>query len=372
MITPDSGSDRSLNYRVQGWIVSAVTHTLAVGAAFALTSALHLPPQPEPFKWEVSLVQPPAPQDVEPPRPNPRPPRPERMTPPVVETKPVVQTVQTVAQAVQQEIRDMTPEVRNTVRTAVQPAPQVVTRSMESINQTTQIELAAVRTVAATESRQVVTEPASVAREEAPVATPAPVLRQAVEHTSAPIHTETVAERIIEPVQPVTVESASAPSVTGAVQERQIMVAESAHSLVSQPVSTGSVQERRLVQEPAPATTPFAPIQEASIHQLPVQSLPATKADYSWLAEALWRRVEQLKRYPHLARMNRWEGMVVLQAVIRHDGHLVDLKVAESSGHAVLDQDAMEVMRKACPLDLKHSLGKPQVVVQVPISYKLQ
>jgi protein TonB len=351
---------RLINYRVQGWAVSAATHALAVGAAFALTSTLHLPPQPEPFKWEVSLVQPPAPQIVEPPQPDPPPPKPQRLEPPVLETKPVVQTVQTVAHVVRQEIREVTPEIRNAVRTTVQPAQQVVTRTMESVNQTAQTELAAVQTVDATEARRVVTEPTAVVQEEAPVvrekvpatvqniveetpsplvaATPAPVLRQAVERELvAAIQTAAVSEKLVEPVQ------------TGPIRERQV---------VSEPVS-------------AP-TTETAPIQQASIRELPVQPLPATKADYSWLAEALWNRVEQLKRYPHLARMNRWEGMVVLQAVIRHDGQLVDLKVAESSGHAVLDQDAMEVMRKACPLDLKHPLGKPQVVVHVPIRYQLQ
>jgi protein TonB len=44
-----------------------------------------------------------------------------------------------------------------------------------------------------------------------------------------------------------------------------------------------------------------------------------TMPDYGWLAESLWAKVERLKRYPPIARMNRWEGKVVLQAVIRED-----------------------------------------------------
>jgi protein TonB len=70
--------------------------------------------------------------------------------------------------------------------------------------------------------------------------------------------------------------------------------------------------------------------------------------------------------------MNRWEGKVVLRAVIRDTGELLDLQVAESSGHAVLDRDAMEVMRQASPITLKHALGQPQVVLQIPISYTLR
>ena len=83
-------------------------------------------------------------------------------------------------------------------------------------------------------------------------------------------------------------------------------------------------------------------------------------------------RIERLKGYPYIARANRWEGLVILEAVINHEGVLVDLKIAESSGHSVLDQDAMEVIRKSCPLQLKHSLGKSEMTMRVPISYKLR
>ncbi|MGH7164554.1 MAG: TonB family protein, partial [Nitrospiraceae bacterium] len=102
-----------------------------------------------------------------------------------------------------------------------------------------------------------------------------------------------------------------------------------------------------------------------------VQTGPAGSPDYGWVADALWRRIEQLKRYPHLARINRLEGKVVLRAVIKADGQLVDLVVATSSGHSVLDHDALEVLRRASPLPLTRPLGKPQMVVQIPISYKL-
>ncbi|TLY17813.1 MAG: hypothetical protein E6K69_01570 [Nitrospirae bacterium] len=100
-------------------------------------------------------------------------------------------------------------------------------------------------------------------------------------------------------------------------------------------------------------------IQEAAIREHPGRPSPAAKPDYGWLAQALWSRIEQLKRYPQIARMNRWEGKM-------------DLEVAESSGHQVLDLAALEIVRQASPLKLLHDLGQPQVVVQVPISYRLE
>ncbi len=38
--------------------------------------------------------------------------------------------------------------------------------------------------------------------------------------------------------------------------------------------------------------------------------------DYGWLAEVLFTKVEQLKRYPQSAKSHRWEGSVVLQAIV--------------------------------------------------------
>ena len=49
---------------------------------------------------------------------------------------------------------------------------------------------------------------------------------------------------------------------------------------------------------------------------------PDVKVDHRWLAESLWRRVAELKRYPSSARLNGQEGKVILKAVIRADGHL--------------------------------------------------
>lgn len=96
-----------------------------------------------------------------------------------------------------------------------------------------------------------------------------------------------------------------------------------------------------------------------------------TQADYGWLRGALWDRIHELKHYPSQARENHWEGKVVVQAVIRADGTIVDCEVVESSGRAILDQEALEVMKKASPLTLRHPLGKPNITLLIPINYRL-
>lgn len=116
-------------------------------------------------------------------------------------------------------------------------------------------------------------------------------------------------------------------------------------------------------------------MQEASLRPsvpAPAQAGPPAKADFGWVGKMLWDRVVTLKRYPNQARMQHLEGRVVVRAVIRDDGQLIEARITESSGSDILDQDAIAVLKRATPLKLHQPLGRPEVVVQVPITYKLQ
>lgn len=94
-------------------------------------------------------------------------------------------------------------------------------------------------------------------------------------------------------------------------------------------------------------------------------------SDYGWLAQAVHRRIAELKRYPHRARVNHLEGRVVLRAVIRDDGELAALSVRTSSGHHELDEEAMELVRQICPVPLRHPLGRSEITMHIPITYTL-
>jgi protein TonB len=126
------------------------------------------------------------------------------------------------------------------------------------------------------------------------------------------------------------------------------------------PVSEPAIQEPdRLAYHPAPRFRD--PMESKTLH-----------ADYGWLANDIFAKVEQLKRYPYLAKSNRWQGNVVLQAVISHDGGVSDIQVVESSGHAMLDRDAIDLLARVSPIKLKHPLGQSHIVVQIPIGYRLE
>lgn len=98
---------------------------------------------------------------------------------------------------------------------------------------------------------------------------------------------------------------------------------------------------------------------------------PVARADYTWLSETILRRMEELKRYPAEARLDRVEGKVVLKAIVKSDGNVEAVEVFRSSGHKSLDRAAVELLNLAAPFRFPHLLDKPQMMVKIPMSYKL-
>lgn len=187
---------------------------------------------------------------------------------------------------------------------------------------------------------------------------PIPLNQQQVE--APQVHENQVEQRIVE-----VTESKTEPVAEATVPEL-LAVAASPDPVEAQPVQ----------QEPAAMTS--APSLSAEAPLVPQRAVDAVgtpgaeaKADNRWLAESLWRRVAELKRYPSSARLNGQEGKVILKAVIRSDGQLADVIVQKSSGYSALDAAAMEAVKLACPLEMKHAIGKPQIVVSLPIVYSL-
>ncbi|MEQ1794164.1 MAG: TonB family protein [Nitrospira sp.] len=76
--------------------------------------------------------------------------------------------------------------------------------------------------------------------------------------------------------------------------------------------------------------------------------------------------------YPRLARTQGWEGKVVVRATIGNDGHLLGAVVTESSGYASLDQDALSLMHRACPILIQQDFGQSHIDVLVPVHYRLE
>ena len=200
--------------------------------------------------------------------------------------------------------------------------------------------------------------------------------QRAIEQVPPIEQTVEVPQRREEPVEHRQVEVAEPVAETG--QPEPVMARPAPEPVESQSVQHESVAVASALNAPTFQETPTAnETQTSRIDADPVGmaepqvSGPSAKADNRWLAESLWKRVAELKRYPNSSRMNGEEGKVVLRAVIRSDGQLETVSVQKSSGYSALDEAAMEAVRLACPLHMKQAIGKPQIVVTLPIVYRL-
>lgn len=215
-----------------------------------------------------------------------------------------------------------------------------------------------------------------------PVKTEAPSLASAVEDAMArlekkPLQPLALASAAAQSVEPPSAAMEETAPVQAAVTSRREEAPSAPAASREPPVETGAKSI-----EPVPVIQPSQPVaDEGAVNpgsdrsgQMPadagVSPAPA-KADFGWLVQALWSKVAEHKRYPSEARMKRWQGKVVVRVVIDEHGHLLEARIALSSGHEVLDEDAMAVITRSCPLALSQPLGQRQVVLRVPIQYRL-
>jgi protein TonB len=78
------------------------------------------------------------------------------------------------------------------------------------------------------------------------------------------------------------------------------------------------------------------------------------------------------KRYPAMLRTEGVQGKVTLTAMLHENGLLSDVRVVKSSGHAALDQVAVEDVTNGPPITLSRLLDRAQMPVRFSISYDLR
>ena len=88
---------------------------------------------------------------------------------------------------------------------------------------------------------------------------------------------------------------------------------------------------------------------------------------------ALIAAAKRLKQYPAQALDGGLEGRVDVRLVIGADGAPVTLTVKRSSGHELLDREAVETLRRAtADTPLPAALRNREIVVEIPFAYELK
>jgi len=79
------------------------------------------------------------------------------------------------------------------------------------------------------------------------------------------------------------------------------------------------------------------------------------------------------KEYPRIAQMRGWEGSVTMRLRVAPTGQLIDAVLYKSSGHEVLDQQALAMAAKAERLPLPpEELRDGEIAVLVPVVFRLE
>jgi periplasmic protein TonB len=295
---------------VQGWLVSVLVHGTVALAAILLVKQIPLAPQDEAFTWNVAMVLPG--QPVHP-----------AASPQNQEPDPLVPSTTSIPSS----------PIQQTAPEQTLPPPQPLAQQATS----------------------------SIAEE---IITPVlPDVRppQPTTHSQSEIHTTPSAKPTAH--RPVTAMVAESTSIVNQDDAQVASVAESAAQTVP------SNRPSEIPEQATQANMVPAPMQMAAISPSPTGA-PA-KRDFGWLSEAILRRVEELKRYPASARVDRAEGKVVVKAVINEDGNVGEIVVFQSSGHPGLDKAAIDTLRQAAPFHLPRPLGQPGMTIKIPMSYQL-
>ena len=112
---------------------------------------------------------------------------------------------------------------------------------------------------------------------------------------------------------------------------------------------------RPVASEPAPPA-PAAPAAPGPLVRVEPQPAAASAAPDPGVLDRYRLQIltaaARFKRYPRSAIDNNWEGEVVVRMTIGADGRIAALGIKSSSGHEILDRQALEMFRIAKPFVL--------------------
>ena len=146
------------------------------------------------------------------------------------------------------------------------------------------------------------------------------------------------------------------------------------------------VQQEARIQEPTlpePARTVPTELQPpaavARTEPSAPSASPAASAEPPYAGSLAQYRLQLItmakryKRYPRVAIDNNWEGIAEIRMIVGADGLITSLIVRKGSGYEVLDQEALQWIRKAKPMTpIPAALRGKEFTVDIPVIFNLK
>lgn len=128
---------------------------------------------------------------------------------------------------------------------------------------------------------------------------------------------------------------------------------------------------QQIVKEPAPLP------QESSIasHAAEPNNTPVASRPVNYRQQVIGLLQTEFARhfkYPLLARKRGWQGVVLLDFHLQANGRVGNIRVAKSSGYALLDQAALESLQAVSYIEgIVSWLDNSGLDLQLPVNYRL-
>jgi len=144
------------------------------------------------------------------------------------------------------------------------------------------------------------------------------------------------------------------------------------------PVSVTPKEEQVSETNPKPEANPTRVITKAAdttqetktVNAPSPEKVTAATNDYSSLLAAA---IAKYKQYPKIAQMRGWQGLIIIELQLNPQGGVIYSQIKKSSGYDVLDQEALEMIKRASPFPQPpEALRNKNFTVLVPISFKLE
>lgn len=210
--------------------------------------------------------------------------------------------------------------------------------------------------------------PAAIAIDMAPepVSTPTPP-------TDAPVGPkQTLSVPDTSPIEPPKITAPPSPAPNPPVplpkmeKPRKIVKKHKPVPLLKKPVPDKTPPAEATTAPPSSEATP-APAQAA-----PAPGASSSKASHdpvTWQG-ALLAQLEKFKRYPSDAMADHQEGVPTVTFSMDRKGHVLSVTLANSSGHPLLDQEAVALPKRAQPLPIPpDSVEGDPITLTVPVEF---
>jgi TonB family protein len=128
----------------------------------------------------------------------------------------------------------------------------------------------------------------------------------------------------------------------------------------------GASKEGKLEENLEPATSSDLPKVGVGSPQVDLDSLR------KGFSSGVWEKISKAKFYPRIAQDQGWEGKPVVEFQLGRNGDLLSYSIAVASPYEILNQAAIDAVKKASPYpEIPETFKANSIRLKLPISFKL-